>query len=191
MRDVFNLFSNTKILTDDPYLASYPYLLAYFSQLTTISGGDVVRGAHMVYGWMPTIIGLNLSKKEDTLQIVADLLTKAKTGIDLSSAELQSISNLVNKSTVGASKLLHFVAPKIYPIWDSRVYRFVHEETPHHYRVNNISKYQSYLKKVHAIVADQRMPQLQNFIDLKLGYTVSAVRAVELVMFSNAPPSGA
>ena len=73
------------------------------------------------------------------LQAAGDMLTKAKQGLRLEAWEIDALAGLVNNSVVGASKLLHFVAPQTYAIWDSKVYAFVHERRPHHYRVNRRS----------------------------------------------------
>jgi len=58
MRDVFDLEHTTNIVADDSYIVSYPHLLGYFSAKTSLGAEDVVCGAHMVYGWMPTILEL-------------------------------------------------------------------------------------------------------------------------------------
>ena len=63
----------------------------------------------------------------------------------LSGTEIADLATLVNNSLVGASKLLHFVAPNTYSIWDSKVFSFVHEKRPHNYRVNDVGAYQGYL----------------------------------------------
>src|SRR5438270_272252 len=111
MRDVFVLEPTTKILSDDPYITSYPHLLDYFSVKDSIEPGDVVCGAHMAYGWMPTILELYPEPGAIDLHAAAALLTKAKrTGV-LAEEEIKALSGLVNNSLVGASKLLHFVAP--------------------------------------------------------------------------------
>jgi hypothetical protein len=54
MEDVFELESHT-LIRQSSYIVSYPYLLGYFAK-STFDAADVVRGAHMVYGWMPTIL---------------------------------------------------------------------------------------------------------------------------------------
>ena len=139
MRDVFELEPGTEILADDPYIASYPHLLEFFEPKNSFTVGDVVCGAHMVYGWMPTILELYPDAERCDLQAAGDMLTKAKQGLRLEAWEIDALAGLVNNSVVGASKLLHFVAPQTYAIWDSKVYAFVHERRPHHYRVNRRS----------------------------------------------------
>jgi hypothetical protein len=57
-RSVFELEPRTQIPRGSSYVLSYPYLLSYFEQRDTIEAVDPVRGAHMAYGWMPTILDL-------------------------------------------------------------------------------------------------------------------------------------
>lgn len=187
MRDIFSLEPTTQLLADDSYVVSYPYLLEYFSSKQSISAGDVVCGAHMVYGWMPTVLELYPEQGESDLNAAAKTLEKARKGGVLDNAEIQSLAALVNNSIVGASKLLHFAAPHNYPIWDSKVYSFVHEERPYFYRVNSVDAYQRYVAILKELAQKAELPEFHRSIETKLGYKVSPLRAIELVMFLNAP----
>jgi len=190
MKNIFLLEPTTKVLSDSSYVVSYPYLLDYFAAKTTIESGDVIRGAHMVYGWMPTILELYPESGENHLSQAASILTKAKVGGVLTESELEVLASLVNNSLVGASKLLHFVAPENYAIWDSKVYSFVHEKRPHHYRVNNATTYIQYIDLLRQLSNQKEFPPFYAAVQEKLGYHVSALRALEIVMFLNAPVYG-
>ena len=138
----------------------------------------------MAYGWMPTILEMHWDQGEADLQASARMLAKARNGQEVDPSELNLLANLVNNSLVGASKLLHFAAPSRYPIWDSRVYRFVHDEAPYHYRLNDTDAFLAYVAQVRAMTTtDSRMPKLLTTVETKLGYKVTPVRAVELIMF--------
>lgn len=189
MQDVFLLQQTTEVLQDDSYVASYPYLLKYFSSKTSFAPEDVVLGAHMAYGWMPTVLELYPEPGND-LVTAAELLTKAKAGSALTATELESLAALVNNSLVGASKLLHFVAPDHYAIWDSRVYSFFCEKRPHSYRVNNVETYKEYIKSLNDLRYRVEFPDFHKSVQKKLGYVVSPLRALELIMFLNAPVYG-
>jgi hypothetical protein len=93
---------------------------------------------------------------------------------------------LINHSMVGASKLLHFVNPQAFAIWDSKIYRFVHSKAPHQYRVNSPKAYSDYLCLLAKLQCDKRFPAFHVSINQKMGYPVSALRAIEIVMFQNA-----
>lgn len=187
MKDVFDLEPTTNILANDSYILSYPHLLSYFATKKSLGAEDVVRGAHMVYGWMPTILELYSGPTKLDLVEAADLLTEARSAGTLTDAELEKIAGLVNNSLVGASKLLHFIAPNNFEIWDSNVYAFVFNEKPHNYRVKQVAKYREYLGILRELQADQKFSQFHISMNSKIGYTVSPLRALELVMYLNAP----
>lgn len=187
MTDVFDLEPHTRVLQDNSYILSYPHILSYFSGKMTFDAADVVRGAHMVYGWMPTVLELHPETPNDDLATGATILTKAKdTGV-LSDEEIASLCAIVNNSLVGTSKLLHFVAPDRFAIWDSKIYAFVFQKKPHNYRVNEVATYRRYLSLLADIRSDSRFDAFHESVNGKIGYAVSPLRAIELVMFLNAP----
>lgn len=187
MSNVFVLEPSTDILRDGSYVLSYPHLLSYFAPITSFKPEDVVRGAHMVYGWMPTVLDLHSHSFNEDIQAVADILTKAKNPGIISDLEIKKIAALINNSFVGASKLLHFVDPNQFAIWDSKIYSYVFKERPHNQRVNQVSKYRFYLKLLEELKNDVRFTNFQASINNKMGYDVSPLRALEVVMFRNAP----
>lgn len=186
MKDIFDLETWTEIPENTSYIRSYPSLLRYFEGKSILSSEDVICGAHMVYGWMPTILTLDFDQKDLDPERAALLLMKARNEGQLSDDEISCLGDLVNHSLVGASKLLHFVAPESFAIWDSKVYTFVHREAPYHYRVNDIKNYRDYLNKLKLLKADSRFERFHDSVNVKIGYPVSALRAIELVMFLNA-----
>ncbi|GAB4365933.1 MAG: hypothetical protein Kow0042_05440 [Calditrichia bacterium] len=119
--------------------------------------------------------------------MAAKTLNEAKTGNEISAQKIKALASLVNNSLVGASKLLHFVAPLHFPIWASRVYSYVYEQRPYHNRVNNVNKYLKYVELLKELA---KKPEFKNFhasVQRKFGYKVSPMRSLELVMFLNAP----
>ncbi len=187
MTDVFDLEPNTRVFQDDSYILSYPHILGYFTGKKTFDSADMVRGAHMVYGWMPTVLELYPEPPNRDLAAGAGILAKAKdTGV-LSDEEIASLAALVNNSLVGASKLLHFVAPDHFAIWDSKIYAFVFHKKPHNYRVNEVANYRRYHSLLASIRSDPRFDAFHESVNGKIGYEVSPLRAIELVMFLNAP----
>lgn len=185
MRDIFSLIDSQPINPDAPFIRAYPHLLSYFAQLHEINASNVVCGAHMVYGWMPTVLSMCFGNEDDALIYAASILNRVRQNADITALDIKSLSRIVNNSLVGTSKLLHFLSPGKFPIWDSRVYRFVHEMEPHHYRVNNIDSYLDYMGNIHALVDNCNMIDLQTKIETQIGYKITPVRAAELVMFVN------
>lgn len=172
---------------DGSYIKSYPHFLSYFAEREVLTDVDVVRGAHMVYGWMPTILEINPGVLPVTdLQLAATYLNRARQEA-LTKADLEALKRLINNSIVGASKLLHFVAPERYAIWDSRVYAFARGQYGSHAAVNSVTNYLGYLQERDKDIADERFPAFHRAVCKKVGYEVSKMRALELIMFLNAP----
>lgn len=186
-RSVFDLEPHTRIDQNGSYVLSYPHIVSYFEQRDPIEAVDLVRGAHMAYGWMPTVLELYPQSPNIDLDQGAQLLTRARRDGSLTNEEMGALAALINNSLVGASKLLHFVAPEHFAIWDSRIYRFLFERTPHVYRVRSIQLYREYLESLSQLRNDPRFPEFHGSVNGKLGYPVSALRAIELIMFLNAP----
>ena len=185
MRDVIALEPQTEIDQNSSYIISYPHLVTYFQGLEEIKVPDLVRGAHMVYAWMPRILNLHI-QEDNSLVEAALLLTKAKREGALANAEIEKIAAVIDRSLVGASKLLHFIAPQHFAIWDSRVYQYIHGQVAYSYRVNNVALYRNYLNLLRDIETLAGFDQFQQAMNKKLGYTVSSFRAIELVMYVNA-----
>lgn len=166
---------------DDSYLVSYPHFLAYFKALDEIQLPHLVIASHFVYGWMPTILDLNLSKKEEVL----GLLNKVKNeDYALGGKELGLLKSTINNSLVGVSKLLHFINPQAYAIWDSRIIRFVTGNSTS-YGIDDPEKYLEYLKGLRNITSHEDYPALHQQIEQQLPYqyTVTPFRATEMIMF--------
>jgi hypothetical protein len=134
---------------------------------------------------MPTILDLNPNKLPVSLQRGAEILNEAKKNGQLSDNDIKALTQLVNNSLVGTSKLLHFVVPNSFAIWDSKIYKFVFNEAAHNYRVNQIGKYREYMSELERIKTHSIFPAFHNSVNTKVGYEVSALRAIELVMFIN------
>ncbi len=185
MKDVLHLEPNTDIPRDNSYIISYPYILAHFQGIKVFSERDFVCAAHIVYGWMPTMLDLNPDRMSIGLRHGAELLTEAKNNGRLRDADIELLAKLVNHSLVGASKLLHFTVPSAFAIWDSRVYSFVFEEPAHNYRVNQLRKYREYMSRLKQISSSPGFEAFHESVKIKVGYEISALRAIELVMFLN------
>lgn len=184
---VFDCEPHPPIPKGNSYIVSYPHILAYFKHRELFDVADLVLGAHIAYGWMPTVLELHPGPPNITLDTGAQLLTGAKRCGVLANSEIEALASLINNSLVGASKLLHFVAPEKFAIWDSKIYAFIFRQEPYNYRVNSVVRYRDYLNTLATIQADGRFDQFHAAVNAKVGYDVSALRAIELIMFLNAP----
>ena len=163
---------------ENSYHKSYPHFIRFFQE-NEINEQNLVIASFFVYGWMPTIL-----KKTKINGDVIEKLNKAKNGHLFSVKELNDLKGFINNSVVGLSKLLHFINPNIYGIWDSRICKLLTNKN-HQQKVNNAKNYREYLDKLQAVkhemgfeewVKDIYSIQPKNYPDFPL-------RAVEMTLF--------
>lgn len=166
--------------TKENYLKSYPYFLRYFEKLEIITLENLIIGISFTYSWMPTILkSINLEKADEVIFI----LNQAKKGKTLTASELGTLKSTFNNSLVGTSKLLHFINPEKYAIWDSKVYRFLNNTTPHKYRLEKPESYLEYLSFIETFKTEEGFTSFYNLMKEKVGFEISAYRALELAFF--------
>ena len=151
-------------LIEGDYYDGYSALRNLFNQLDLKNELNVMGAAYAVYGWMPTI----LKKEPDAAELVKFARNwKNSTRKKDALGQLRKrphITQAVNGSTVGTSKFLHFVAPEIFPIWDSNI-AFVFRITS---KINDPATYLDYCDAVHRRLDDTAKPinwpsELQDF----------------------------
>jgi hypothetical protein len=168
---------NRFVIDDQISHQVYFQFLEYFKNLDQIDAHHFVIGASFVYSWMPTMLRLRNSE----FSRAAQMLRQARDE-DISDSSLEFLKQTVNNSIVGVSKLLHFVAPDRYAIWDSRVSNYLRQNLTRKFLDHH---YMDYLELCRTLAEDQRFKAVHRSINLKIGQEVSALRAVELVMYSN------
>ena len=174
-----NIANNFKSIEEN-YLLSYPYFLNYFQNLESINLENLVIGISFTYSWMPTILkALNLKNTEEVLFI----LNEVKKGKLIDEQQLTTLKTTFNNSLVGTSKLLHFINPKQYAIWDSRVFRFLNNVEPHKYRLEKPRAYIEYLKLIEELKNEKVFTAFFELMKQKVGYDITEYRALELAFF--------
>ena len=161
------------------YLLSYPEFVAYFANLDEITRHDLIIAANFIYGWMPRILRFRSQEIASAVAIV----NAVKRGSPISERELLLLRGLIDNSLVAVSKLLHFVRPDRYVIWDSNVCMYVNRDDSQGL-IQNPGNYLALLDNCHEIVADERFAPVHASMNSKIGYEVSSYRALELVMYS-------
>lgn len=157
---------------------SYRSFVGFFEDKSSIKPHDALLGASLAYAWMPTTLDFRGDAGE-----VAGLLQKAAKGVDLNADELEVLASAINNSMVGASKLLHFVSPEKYAIWDSRVYRYLSRKKPYAQRLRSPEGYLEFLTFLRSLVGESRFSRAHRHVEKVIGYPVTAIRAAEYVMF--------
>ena len=174
-----NIANNFKSIEEN-YLLSYPFFLNYFQNLESINLENLVIGISFTYSWMPTILkALNLKNTEEVLFI----LNEVKKGKLIDEQQLTTLKTTFNNSLVGTSKLLHFINPKQYAIWDSRVFRFLNDVEPHKYRLEKPRAYIEYLNLIEELKNEKAFTAFFELMKQKVGYDITEYRALELAFF--------
>ncbi len=170
---------------EEQYLTAYKEFINYFENLDKLSEHHIIIGISFTYSWMPTILDFRSNKIIEATQI----LNYAKQGNRPSLTELDILKSCFNNSLVGSSKLLHFINPNKFAIWDSRVYRYLFNQTPHSYRVENNNTYLNYLYFCDHLINSSEINTLKKIVEEKVGYTMTKMRAIELIFFYNGTKS--
>jgi hypothetical protein len=170
------------------YLATYPTILRFAASKPIDSEGFHLL-ACMAYGWMPRIVRLepaHINVAVKALESVRNAKEK-----DSKEAVVNHVADCL-RSFVGASKVLHFVNPGIFPIWDSKVESFRLSTEPKPWQMDS-RNYLSYVDAVTAIRREKGFPTFfRKFLNaLRIrqehhgidAYDVSEVRAIELAAF--------
>jgi hypothetical protein len=166
------------IIANDSYLESYPEFIAYFRNIKIIEKHHLIISSHFVYGWMPTILTLETTELDKILM----LLNSVKKGHHLGIEEIKVLKHCVNNSMVGLSKLLHFINPMDYAIWDSRIYRYITGAKSQH-SIAKPENYLAYLDQLREIEKHEDYNSLQERIQTHIDYAIIPMRAMELLMF--------
>lgn len=175
---VVNECENFSISENNSYSITYREFLKYFENIDKIDKHNLIISSHFVYGWMPTIINL----KTDNLDRVLKLLNEVKNGHILNVDELGILKNCINNSLVGLSKLLHFINPQNYAIWDSRIFRFLTDKKSQ-YGISNPKTYLQYLEEIKNIENENGYSAVHKKIEKCVGYKLFPTRAIEILMF--------
>ena len=163
------------------YDYSYPEFLEYFKNVDTITRHNLIIGINFTYGWMPTILDF----QSDDFDEAVSILNKAKNGNNLNLEELEILKGLFNNSLVGTSKLLHFINPEKFAIWDSRVYRYLTGEESYNHRIGNCKSYLSFLDFCAYLTQKPEYDGAHNFICNKYAFPLTKFRSAELIMYLN------
>ena len=171
---------------DESANISYIHFLKYFEGTEKVTQHELIIGASFTYSWMRRGLAFKFC---ENLGNVAAYLDAVRLDNDLDSTALSMIKEVVNRSIVGTSKLLHFVNPERYPIIDNWVDTYLYS-TPSYDRHNDVDHYMSYTCACRRAVQDERFKAVHQHVSKSLGFEVTALRALELIMFLTAKARG-
>lgn len=178
-------------LRERTYLATYPGMISIGAAPGVTNDVKFHQLSTLVYGWMPRIVRIDPVHVPSAVCALGAAMTATDT--TYGNVPVNSISNCL-RSVVGASKLLHFANPAVFPIWDSNIEAF--REKPGS-DVTSVRQYMDYVAEVHGIRAE---PGFQNFYrDFCVAYSsrltangitaysIGHVRAIEAAAFGLVP----
>jgi hypothetical protein len=145
--------------------------------------------ALMTYAWMPRVLRID----DEYLKCAAIELSKAREIKDDNYKEIDiKIIGLCLHSLVGASKMLHFINPEVFPIWDSKIqYNLTGNNNQN--AMKKLDNYYNYIKQVYILVKNKQFnsffrkynlanqKRLKNIIGQP--YDVTPIRAIEASLF--------
>ena len=136
--------------------------------------------AHMVYGWMPTILECNFSSDDNYSMYIKNINSG-----DCSIEFLNIMKSKINNSIVGGSKFLHFINPEKYAIWDSKVYKSLFGKKGNNNSINNIKNYIQYNLHLRELCQKEEIYRIYSILTEKkyIIERVSKMRALENVLF--------
>lgn len=178
-------------LRERTYLATYPGMIFIGASPGIPASVKFHQLATLVYGWMPRII--RVDPAHSAAAVAAFSVALSATPTTFRSVPIQSIHDCLH-SVVGASKLLHFANPDVFPIWDSNIESFRAQPDSD---VTSVRQYLDYVSEVHDIRHDQGFPTFySDFVAAYAArlaacgiptYKINEVRAIESAAFELAP----
>lgn len=131
------------------YLETYPAMLA----LAGTSKGDArtrfLQLAAAAYGWMPRVVRIDTTRVDGAVVALAKAAQRTEF-VDAATQEVEQIAVCLS-SVVGASKVLHFTNPVVFPIWDTKVQRVWGHADPTQDYMRNCRHYVAYATEVHCL----------------------------------------
>jgi hypothetical protein len=166
---------------DKSFFISYKEFIDFFVGEKVLTKSDLILGANFAYGWMPTI----LTFKNDNIKNCVQYINDVKNNQHLTNEQLEELKAFVNNSMVGVSKLLHFINPQTYPIWDSRVALCF--GIPNH-QVNNVEKFKTYKNWCYEMLKEDKESTIHNNITSilqqnQIDCNITPLRALEFCLF--------
>ena len=182
---IVNQANTITIPLGDSYLQTYPFLINGIKSLMPLNQDKLLIAGSSIFSWMPTQSKIDTTLLSASLKIITSLKTHSLTKANLIQLAKTFRTIRGEKSVVAASKLLHFLYPDEYPIWDSRI------RTKYSYSPSTDleeDKYMNYYMTVKSLIADPSVKKACAKLNARIiaaGYpgTLTTTRLVELCLF--------
>ncbi|MFD0915009.1 hypothetical protein ACFQ14_01155 [Pseudahrensia aquimaris] len=160
------------------YLAAYPALVA-------LANCQSMNAAHhqtvlllATYGWMPTV-------PKSMVDVLFAERVRAMQSLDEAMTFIDDLSSgLINNSWVGSSKVLHFLKPELFPIWDSRVAKAIGLSGNSHC-MSSKPRYMDYVWEMNRSPKNtiEATSEIAERVETAFGYKPTPLRCLELDLF--------
>lgn len=179
MNKIEKIFEFADHVEKDNFSQNYSEIISYFKRKEALLKQDIIVASYMVYGLMPTMLK-NIAVSDDNILTLNEVRNKG----EITKEDILKLIKITNNSVVGLSKLLHIIKPEKYAIWDSRIYKLLkaHDLTQGKY-INNADEYINYIRNMKAWTSLDSFTRVHKIVEQKLGKDVSALRALELIMY--------
>lgn len=178
-------------LRERTYLATYPGMISIGATTGVTNDVKFHQLSTLVYGWMPRIA--RIDPLHTSAAVAALGAAMSATDANFQTIPVKRISDCLH-SVVGASKLLHFANPDVFPIWDSNIEAF---RTNSDSDMTSAPQYMDYVGEVHSIRREAEFPEF--YIEFCAAYSarlavngiptysIGHVRAIEAAAFELVP----
>ena len=187
-----------KLKADDQraitYLLTYPSMVK-FGRSCPLDAHHFHLLAALAYGWMPRVVRIDPGRLPEALETLKWARRQKRDAAwkDIKRAMIEHLEACLG-SMVGASKVLHFVNPYAFPIWDSRI-EGLRKGGKARQKDMTVAGYMAYAKDVYKVRASPRFDrlydQIASALQQKLGEfeiplyatSITKVRAIEYALF--------
>ena len=167
---------------------SYPHIIKFFNNKKKFNDHDVIIGCYIIYGWMPTMLdNFNVYNNNNFTRFL-NRAKKHNQNRRFASQDIESIASYINNSIIGASKVLHFINPDVYAIWDSRVFKYLHKNNLGFVKYMNSSPRRSklyirYLGLIKELSKDTMFNKNKISFEKIINYPITNNRFAEYIMY--------
>lgn len=169
------------------YQGSYRYILSHLATCQFDETEDDCerfwQGLILVYSWMGRGLIHDFGRPYERYLEACDTFKAVKDGNDIPPSELKPLMSICQGSVVGLSKLMHFVAPARFAIWDQWVAQAVFGKVYWH-QVNDLMTYSAYMDWIKSASIDENtLNEVCNL--LQLDTFNPSLRPKEFILFTS------
>ena len=168
IENIYNKIETIKVDKSDKYLLTYPTYLDYLNNEEVFSRNSLRMVAGFAYSWMPRVITLDHSAEKQLIELI---ITAKKSPINeaIGQQVFNQTLQYTGGSTVASSKILHFIFPNYFPIFDSHIFKACWQVTKSYHYQMTFNNYFEYLNEVHRNLNHIGTEKIKKLFDFSIG----------------------